>query len=123
MEIPLKPKVYEILKKYDFELPKTSATKMNLLIKRICKAAKIDTDITKTEIIGGDTITTTHKKYELITSHIARKTGITLLYLNNVPLLEIKSISGHNQISQLLDYISISEEEIAKRLSTNPFFK
>lgn len=96
---------------------------MNLSLKKICKMAEINQDVTFTEEIGGKFVDKTIKKYSLVSSKLCRKTGATLLYLNEAPLLEIKSITGHSQISQLLDYISLSEEEIAKRLSENPYFK
>lgn len=124
VEIPIKPLVFTILEKYNFTAPKwLTRNDMNTSLKVICMQAGIQDDITITEQIGGKFITKTVKKYSLISTKLCRKTGATLLYLNNAPLLEIKSITGHSQITQLLDYISISEEEIARRLSENPFFQ
>lgn len=57
-------------------------------------------------------------RYECITSHTARRTGITRLY--NTGLFtdfEMMAISGHRDVKVFRDYIKLSAEEMADRIS------
>ena len=60
--IPVKRELLEILKKYNYELPKTHEQKVNAGIKTICKKAKIKEPIETETIKGGLTIKTTTPK-------------------------------------------------------------
>ena len=61
-------------------------------------------------------------KHKLITTHTARRTAATLMYLADIPTIDIMKITGHKTEKQLLDYIKVSKVETAKRLSINPYF-
>lgn len=53
-------------------------------------------------------------KYALVTSHTARRTGITLIYLSRIlDTHEMMSISGHKTESVFHDYIKLSGIELA----------
>lgn len=53
-------------------------------------------------------------KYDLVTSHTARRTGITLMYLSRIlDTHEMMSISGHKTESVFHDYIKLSGIELA----------
>ena len=120
--IPIKPKVYTILEKYDFNLPKTHEQKVNLYIKEICKMLNITNSIEIKSTVAGVVNVAFKPKNELIKTHTARRTGATLLYLAGVPPIDIMKITGHTKISNLLNYICITKEETAERLSENKFF-
>lgn len=53
-------------------------------------------------------------RYELVSSHTARRTGITLMYLTKkFNIFEMMYVSGHKSQSVFLDYIKLSGQEIA----------
>ncbi len=57
-------------------------------------------------------------RYECVTTHTARRTGITRLYDKKVfNDNELMAISGHKDIKVFKDYIKLSAEEIADRIS------
>lgn len=57
-------------------------------------------------------------RYECVTSHTARRTGVTRLYdaglFND---LELMSMSGHKDFKVFRKYIKLSPEELADRIS------
>lgn len=120
--IPIHETIKGIIKKYygktDNSLPPTiSNANMNEYLKELGFLVdglhvKISTSITK----GGLNITTTNKKYELITTHTARRSFATNLYLDGVPSYTIMRITGHRTEKAFLRYIKITPNESAKVL-------
>ena len=62
-------------------------------------------------------------KYELVSSHCARRSGITLLYLTGIPLQQVMLISGHKDQDSIRHYLRLTKEENVVLLKDNPFFK
>ena len=62
-------------------------------------------------------------KFELISSHTARRSFATNAYLQNVPTISIMKITGHRTEKSFLKYIKISQEDNANKLISHPFFK
>ena len=121
--IPIKPIIFEILKKYNFTLPNTYEQKVNKYIKEVAEMCGINSLIEIKENIGSKVTSKFVPKYQLIMTHTARRTGATLLYKFGVPTLDIMKITGHKTEKNLLNYIKINVEENADRLKDNPFFR
>lgn len=122
--VPIHWMVQEILDKYKGILPKEiSNQKMNEYLKEIGKLAEINESVTKTRTEGGKRVTRPFKKYELISTHTARRSGATNMYKNGIPTLAIMKITGHKTESSFLTYIKISKEENAAMLAKYSFFK
>jgi integrase len=122
--VPLNPVVLEILNKYSFQLPKEiSNQKMNEYLKEIGKLANLDEPITINCIKGGEKKQTTFKKYELISTHCARRSFATNAFLANVPVISLMKITGHTQEKTFLQYIRISQQENANNLLNHPYFQ
>lgn len=96
---------------------------LNEWIKRVCRAVGIDDAVEVTTSTGIKHTTTTKRKWELVTSHTARRTGITLLYLTGVPLQQVMLISGHKDQDSIRHYLRLTKEENVAILRDNPFFK
>ena len=95
---------------------------MNDYLKEIGEEAKI-TDTVKTAITkGGETKNTVNKKFDLITTHTARRSFATNAYLADVPSISIMKITGHRTESSFMKYIRISQEDNANKLINHPFF-
>jgi len=122
--IPLHKYVRDILKKYDNEVPKSLCNqKMNVYIKHIGSTAKINDKIEVTITKGGKLTKETCLKYNLISTHTARRSFATNLFLADIPAITIMKITGHRTEKSFLRYIRISQEENANKLLDHPFFK
>lgn len=115
--IPIHDMVREILKKYNDILPKPiSNQKFNDYLKEAATLAEIDELFTKTIYQNGLKVNKNLKKYDLITSHTARRSFCTNAYLDGVPTLSIMAISGHKTEKAFLKYIKVEPEEHAKKM-------
>jgi integrase len=114
--IPLKPKVLEILEKYDNKLPKINNTKFNKLVKTVGEKADIDDEIEQVYKRGKDKIRTIHKKYKLIGSHTCRRSFCTNEYLAGTPIFYIMKISGHKTQKSFMRYLKIDENDAAEKM-------
>jgi len=112
--IPLIDPAKAILKKYkdtiSYPLPVISLQKNNEYIKECCELVKIDTPTTITRYIGRKRRDTTLPKYQLITSHTARKTFITNSLLLGMNERVVRSITGHMKESSFNKYVKLTEE-------------
>lgn len=122
LEIPILPIVEEILNKYKIEtgeyLPgRISNQKTNDYLKVICE--KIP-EFHKTESFiykkGGKNIRYENKKYELITTHTARRSFATNMYKKKIPAYAIMAITGHKSEKAFLSYIRTTKTENASML-------
>lgn len=124
--MPCAPRVIEVLQRHGGKVPFYCRHYLNRLAKRMCKEVGIDDVIevpkSKRKILGkkdGEPV----YKWELVGTHTARRTGATLLYLNNVPTIQCMMITGHKTEESFLKYIKVTKEENARALMNNPFFK
>ena len=116
VEIPCNAKVREILNKYPKGLPHLSDQKINKYIKDIGKMAKIDEVVEVKGSRGGEVIKEYYKKYELICTHTARRTGATLMYLDGIAIYDIMKVTGHKSVTTLEKYIRADKLEVAQKL-------
>lgn len=121
--IPIHIHVKEILKKYDGIPPEMLTNqKMNQYLKEIGDWAGIHEDVIISFTKGGNKEVRTFKKYELITTHTARRSFATNAFLNGVPTISIMKITGHQTEKSFMKYIKISQEDNANKLLSHPFF-
>ena len=121
--IPMRLIVKEIFEKYGNKPPVVLSNQAtNRELKKICQTAKINTPVSIMETSGGIREEKTYEKWELVTSHTARRSFATNAYKSNVPSLSIMQITGHRTESSFMRYIRISKEENAKLLQTHDFF-
>lgn len=119
--MPLNPKVRLLIERNGGHAPAIAS--YNRTIKKVCRKARIDSlvEITRTE--GARSVTTRDVKWKFVSSHTARRTGATLLYLSGVPMKQCMFITGHTTEANFMKYIKISKEENAFNLVDNPFFR
>lgn len=115
--IPIHPIVNEILNKYENKLPKAiSNQKMNDYLKEIGELAELDEQISKSYTKGGQRLTKNYLKYELITTHSARRSFATNAYKMGLSTIDIMGITGHRTEKAFMRYIKITPREKAQRL-------
>ena len=120
--IPISPELETILKKYDYNPPRTFEQKINERIKLVCQRAEIKELIEIDETKGGLKVTLSKLKSDLIKTHTARRTGATLMFLAGIPSISIMKITGHKTEREFLKYIRVTREENATLLMNHPYF-
>jgi integrase len=119
--VPIHSYVREIMKKYvgktENSLPPTiSNQKMNEYLKDIAKEAKFNELISLQFTKAGKEVITNVPKYSLISSHTARRSFATNMYLDNFPTISIMAITGHTTESSFMKYIRVTPKEHAEKL-------
>lgn len=124
MTVPLMPKVIEVLNKRNGQFPRAiSDQKYNDYIKEVCKLAGI------TQLIkGGKTTETapnsktyrketgTFEKWELVSSHIGRRSFATNFY-GIIPTTYLTYVTGHSTEVMFLNYIGKSNKDLALEMT------
>lgn len=126
MTIPLHNKVMLILEKYNGDFPKRiSDQKYNDYLKEVCKIAKLHHKVKgkKQMNISKDPLERKvrrvegmYPKYELVTSHIGRRSFATNHY-GKIPTSYLIYVTGHSSEEMFLNYIGKSNKDIALELT------
>ncbi|MBU2926718.1 site-specific integrase [Winogradskyella psychrotolerans] len=118
--IPLMPFVKNIMEKYKDNansLPKSCVNQtMNKHLKEIGRRAKIDNSFLKVRTKGRERIDQTFSKYELITTHTARRSFATNMFKRGIPSRVIMNITGHRTERAFSTYIKVSQDENAEMM-------
>jgi len=112
LEIPLSAYPISILAKYSDDpqpLPVISNQKMNTYLKELLKFAKIDEPVKVVKYKGSERIETTHKKYEVVGTHTARRTFISLSLQKGMKPDVIMAITGHTTYKMMQKYLKIAD--------------
>jgi integrase len=127
MTVPLHPKVIEILEKKNGNFPRPlSEQKYNNYIKIVCKEANLNE-----KVRGSKNVETfegskkyrkqsgLYKKWELVSSHIGRRSFATNFY-GKIPTSYLIYVTGHSTEKMFLSYIGKSNKDLAMEI-TNYF--
>lgn len=121
--MPLSGKVRELLRRNGGRSPRMNQTVFNREIKKVCMKAGIGGRVQVTRSRGERHVTTWEPKWKMVSSHTARRTGATLLYMSGVPAAQCMMITGHRTEAAFMRYIRVTKEENARSLADNPFFR
>mgnify|MGYP003576119946 FL=1 len=124
ISIPVKHTVEKIFDKYEGRLPKSiSNQKLNEYLKELGQVKPegmdepvLNASVSKTLTKGGLKVITNYRKWELLSTHTARRTFATNEYLQGTPTLTIMAITGHKTEKAFLRYIKLTPNEHAKLL-------
>jgi len=137
MSIALHWKVEDILDKRNGEFPPTMQDHTyNVRIKKVCKEAGLTEIIegSKDVLVGKRTSSSGNEcgkyrkvkgkypKYELITSHIGRRSFATNFY-GKISIARLMAATGHSTEAMFLTYIGKTNQEMAREMSQEPAFK
>lgn len=120
--IPVSMELDAILKRHDYQLPLVREQQLNDGIRAVAQRAKLNDTVITERTEGGLKVTRKQAKYKLISSHTARRTALTLWYLEGINEIDLMKLSGHASSKQLADYIKATPDETALRLSTHKAF-
>lgn len=124
VSVPMHRFVREILRKYGYNLPKPRCIQyFNRCVKEICKKVGIDDPILWERTVGTEVVRKKIPKWELVSSHTARRSFATNMFLQNIPTYRIMLITGHKSESSFFKYIRVTREENAATLAGHLFFQ
>lgn len=115
--IPISKRFQGIIDKYDGQLPNYSdkmVTDFNKTLREICFNANINDEIIIYRTIAGNNIEESKQKYELVSSHTARRTFCTLKFIKKVPPQVIMKFSGHKTERSFMKYLKLDAELVAE---------
>lgn len=122
--IPIHQIIRDVLKRNNNVIPSMSSQQaFGATIKRVCKKAGITEPVLWERTVGHKIVRKKIKKYELVSSHTARRSGATNMYLAGIPTARIMLLTGHKTEQAFFKYIRIGKKENAKTLSDHEFFR
>lgn len=123
VSIPVKSELREIMARNGNQAPRAiSNQKFNIYLKELGELVGLDEPIMFTKFENGQRIEKPFLKYELVTTHTARRSFATNAYKANVPVKYIMAVTGHKTEREFYKYIRINPDEHAMLVSNNPFF-
>lgn len=124
LSVELCAQALAILEKYSYQLPSISNQRSNSYLKELGQFAantqggeSFEEAVQKVSLKGSRRVETSCKKYELITTHTARRSCATVLFANGVPVETIQQILGHASPQQTRQYIKAIQDGIVTNLS------
>jgi integrase len=124
IQVPAHKFVREILEKYNYSLPKRRCIQhFNKYMKLICKKVGFTEKVPYERTVGTQVVRKELEKWEVISSHTARRSFATNMFLAGVPAYRIMLITGHQSERSFFRYVRITREENALALSNHQFFQ
>lgn len=125
VKVPAHDYVREIFSKYAGQVPCGLCIQyFNKYLKVIMKEIGLNDLITYSFTKGGKIVTVTREKWELISSHTARRSAATNMYLTGrMKTLEIMKLTGHRTEQNFFRYIRLTNDDTARSISGDMFFR
>lgn len=125
VKVPVHDYVKEIFAKYNGQVPSGLCIQyFNKYLKVIMKEIGLTDKVTYSYTRGGKLVTVTREKWELISSHTARRSAATNMYLTGrMKTLEIMKLTGHRSEQNFFRYIRLTGDDTARSISGDMFFR
>lgn len=114
VSIPLLPDARRLIEQAQPPRP-ISNQKLNNYLKEIAKRAKVDTPVIIPEFRGTARKNITKPKYELIASHTAKRTFVSLMIAKGVPVETVMKITGNTR-STIDRYVALDDSDVSAQL-------
>ena len=123
VRIPVHDYIKEIYDKYKGNIPTFNIQYFNRYIKLIMKEIGFDEKFTYSFTKGGKIQNVSKYKWELVSSHTARRSAATNMYLTGrMKTYEIMQLTGHTSEKNFFRYIKVTSEQSAKHIAGDSFF-
>jgi len=121
VKIPVSPLILPLLERYGYNMPVFSNPKMNQYLKELGRLdeAELNYEVEVSDVRAGKKTREKFKKYELITTHTARRSFASNLYLQGIPSRSIMAITGHRTEKSFMEYIKLSHMEKIRGLDSH----
>lgn len=121
--IPVHWQVKAVLKKHHYSLPGAVENQTaNEHLKTIGLLCGLKEKLIKSTSKGGKQEEKVYEKWQLLTTHTARRTGATLLFKAGYNATSIMQITGHTSEAALMRYLKLSKEEHALLMAKGSYF-
>lgn len=106
-----------IVESYNYQLPnsKMSCIEFNKILRNLCQQAHIKDVILIQNITKTKTTEVGYQKFELVSSHTARRSFCTNKFLNGMPVPAIMKFSGHKTERSFFKYLKLDAEITATK--------
>lgn len=114
---PLSDRHIAIVESYKYILPnpKMSCFEFNKTLRTLCGRSDINDIILIQNVTKTKTTKVTYKKFELVSSHTARRSFCTNKFLNGMPVPAIMKFSGHKTERSFFKYLKLDAEITATK--------
>jgi site-specific recombinase XerD len=109
---PLYNVAKSILERYGGKPPKITNQKLNAFLKILFRRLKFDRRVIIQTVSGKQVFRTSKPLYEVISSHAARKTFITICLQKGMPIQDVMKMSGHSDFKSMKPYMRITRKDI-----------
>ena len=114
--VPLVSTTKAILEKYKslpgpLALPVITTQKMNDYIKELGQLAGFNEQVTVIRYFGTKRVEETYKKWEIMSTHMMRRTFISNSLIMQIPESEVMAISGHKSYNSFKRYFKVRDEQ------------
>lgn len=125
VKVPAHDYVKEIFAKYNGVVPTGLCIQyFNKYLKVIMQEIGLTDKVVYSFTQGGKLHTVTKEKWELISSHTARRSAATNMYLTGrMKTLEIMKLTGHRSEQNFFRYIRLTSDDTARAISGDMFFR
>ena len=125
VKVPAHDYVKEIFAKYRGFVPRGLCIQyFNKYLKVIMREIGLNDLVTYSFTKGGELKTVTREKWELISSHTARRSAATNMYLTGrMKTFEIMKLTGHRTEQNFFRYIRLTGDDTARSISGDMFFR
>ena len=125
VKVPAHDYVKEIFAKYSGFVPRGLCIQyFNKYLKVIMREIGLNDLVTYSFTKGGEMKTVTREKWELISSHTARRSAATNMYLTGrMKTFEIMKLTGHRTEQNFFRYIRLTGDDTARSISGDMFFR
>ena len=110
-------KLKYLLQKYDFSLPKISEQKFREYLKEGLKlTGKLNYQVKKTSYKGTKAIEKVYQKWQIIGSHTARRTFISIVLQSGWTYKEIMTVAGIKKVETVIKYDKVNSSRLNKKV-------
>lgn len=117
LDIPIQKYAQEILKKYNYNVPKLANQNENENLKLLSRIAGFDESVTVTFKRGGKKHEEVKKRWELVSTHTARKTFITNCLRAGIDAYIVMELVGIKKESTFQRYAQITNSDVNKAMN------
>lgn len=121
--VPLSARVSEVMSRNNGRVPKLSQQKYNETLKEIGKNVGLTQEVEIVKSVGSEKRVLRMPKYKCLSSHTARRSILTNLYLSGVSAKDCMVLSQHTTLQVFETYLKMTHEQQLKTLESNSLLK
>jgi len=117
LAIPVTPALEKLLTQWGGRLPRPYTNQYyNRLLKELGRLAGMDEEVTVLERRGGRRIERRVPRWQLLTTHVGRRTFITLSLSAGLPADLVMRVSGHRDMRAFQKYVRMADSYVAEAM-------